>query len=119
MQCCGEVAVRTDYTSKELRRLANEGRRPGAATVGDRSGAGRTAWREEAAKIGGMDLGFSHVSARPKAYKQDADAMAAFKKTFPPRGAGPLEVCARHCDRGVVPGRDSGRPQEQAHLSLG
>jgi transposase len=32
------------------------------------------------------DLGFSHVSARPKAYKQDADAIAAFKKTYgPPR----------------------------------
>jgi transposase len=30
------------------------------------------------------DLSFSHVSARPKAYKQDADAMEAFKKTFPP-----------------------------------
>jgi transposase len=30
------------------------------------------------------DLGFSHVSARPKAYKQDADALEAFKKTFPP-----------------------------------
>ena len=30
------------------------------------------------------ELGFSHVSARPKAYKQDPDAMAAFKKTFPP-----------------------------------
>ena len=29
------------------------------------------------------DLGFSHVSARPKAYKQDTDAMEAFKKTFP------------------------------------
>ena len=29
------------------------------------------------------DLGFSHASARPKAYKQDADAMAAFKKTLP------------------------------------
>lgn len=28
-------------------------------------------------------LGFSHVSARPKAYQQDADAMAAFKKTSP------------------------------------
>src|SRR5215204_2391422 len=28
-------------------------------------------------------LGFSHVSARPKAYKQDPDAMDAFKKTFP------------------------------------
>src|ERR1700758_3937719 len=30
------------------------------------------------------DLGFSHVSARPKAYKQDADAIAAFKKTSEP-----------------------------------
>jgi transposase len=28
-------------------------------------------------------LGFSHVSARPKAYKQDPDAMEAFKKTSP------------------------------------
>src|SRR5271168_4588058 len=30
------------------------------------------------------DLSFSHVSARPKAYRQDADVMEAFKKTFPP-----------------------------------
>ena len=29
------------------------------------------------------DLGFSHVSARPKAHKQDPDAMEAFKKTLP------------------------------------
>ena len=29
------------------------------------------------------DLGFSHVSARPKAYKQDAEAMDAFKKISP------------------------------------
>jgi len=29
------------------------------------------------------EMGFSHVSARPKAYKQDADAVEAFKKTFP------------------------------------
>src|SRR5215467_3250213 len=28
------------------------------------------------------DLGFSHVSARPKAYKQDPEAIEAFKKTF-------------------------------------
>ena len=28
-------------------------------------------------------LGFSHVSARPKAYKQDPEAMQAFKKTSP------------------------------------
>ena len=29
------------------------------------------------------ELGFSHVSARPKAYKQDPEAMAAFKKISP------------------------------------
>src|ERR1700739_3849408 len=27
------------------------------------------------------DLGFSHVSARPRAYKQDGEAIEAFKKT--------------------------------------
>jgi transposase len=36
-------------------------------------------------------LGFSHVSARPKAYKQDTDAVEAFKKTFRPVA----EVCAK------------------------
>ena len=30
------------------------------------------------------ELDFSHVSARPKAYKQDAEVMDAFKKTLPP-----------------------------------
>lgn len=29
------------------------------------------------------ELGFAHVSARPKAYKQDPEAMQAFKKTSP------------------------------------
>jgi transposase len=29
------------------------------------------------------ELNFSHVSARPKAYKQNAEAMEAFKKTLP------------------------------------
>jgi hypothetical protein len=29
------------------------------------------------------DLGFSHVSARPKAYRQAPEAIAAFKKTSP------------------------------------
>ena len=29
------------------------------------------------------ELGFSHVSARPRAYKQSADAIEAFKKTSP------------------------------------
>jgi transposase len=163
------IAVRTDYSSKELRRLASRVKNAGQArrllaiaAVLD------GAWREAAAKIGGMDrqtlrdwvirfnergpdglinksapgapgkltkkhkaflvrlveegpipaihgvvrwracdlimclheefglsvsddtvyralkeLGFSHVSARPKAYKQDADAVETFKKTFP------------------------------------
>jgi transposase len=30
------------------------------------------------------DLGYSHVSARPKAYRQDPEAIEAFKKTLPP-----------------------------------
>ena len=38
------------------------------------------------------DLGFSHVSARPKAYKQDPDAMEAFKK----RMARPIRKWFRH-----------------------
>jgi transposase len=57
------------------------------------------------------DLGFSHVSARPKAYKQDAEVIDAFKKTSPHAWG--------HSDRGLVPGRDARRPEEQAHLSLG
>ena len=43
-------------------------------------------------------LGFSHVSARPKAYKQDADVVEAFKKTFPPawrRSARSLRLAQR------------------------
>jgi transposase len=28
-------------------------------------------------------LGFAHLSARPRAYKQDVEAMEAFKKTSP------------------------------------
>jgi Winged helix-turn helix len=36
-------------------------------------------WQAAALKT----LGFSHVSARPKAYKQNAEAMDAFKKTSP------------------------------------
>jgi transposase len=30
------------------------------------------------------ELGFSHVSARPRAYKQDPEIVEAFKKTLPP-----------------------------------
>src|SRR5271154_3488266 len=41
------------------------------------------------------------------------------KKLSRPRGGSPPEACARHSDRGVVPGRNAGRPEEQTHLSLG
>ena len=44
------------------------------------------------------ELGFSHLSARPKAYKQDADAVEAFKKTFQPawrRSARSLRLAQR------------------------
>ena len=41
------------------------------------------------------------------------------KKLSRPRGGSPGEACARHCARGVVPGRDAGRPEKQTHLSLG
>ena len=38
------------------------------------------------------DLGFSHVSARPRAYKQNAEALEAFKETSPPA----WRMCARN-----------------------
>ena len=65
-------------------------------------------------------LGFSHVSARPKAYKQDTEAVEAFKKTISrPRDGNPRGTRARHIGRGLVPGRDARWPEEQTHLSLG
>jgi hypothetical protein len=65
------------------------------------------------------DFGFSHVSARPKAYKQDTDAMEAFKKTFPPAWQRSARSLRPAPDRGVMPGRDAGWPEEQADLSIG
>ena len=43
------------------------------------------------------DLGFSHVSARPKAYKQDANAIDAFKKTLPPAWRKSARTSHRAC----------------------
>ena len=65
------------------------------------------------------DLGFSHVSARPKAYKQDTEAMDTFKKLRRTRGGSARGAPTRHTGRGVVPRRDAGRTEEQAHISLG
>ena len=41
------------------------------------------------------------------------------KKLCRPRGGNPRGTHAGHTGRGVVPGRDAGRPEEQTHLSLG
>ena len=49
-------------------------------------------------------LGFSHVSARPRAYKQDPEAIEAFKKTSTPAWRNPQQPCAGHAGRGVVSG---------------
>ena len=49
-------------------------------------------------------LGFSHLSARPRAYKQDAEAIAAFKKLRRARCGYWPEPPAGHADRGLVPG---------------
>ena len=48
------------------------------------------------------DLGFSHVSARPKAYKQDPDAMEAFKKTLPYAWRKSAPARAGHTGRGLL-----------------
>src|SRR5262249_13713153 len=44
-------------------------------------------------------LGFSHVSARPKAYRQNAEAMDAFKKTSPSVCGNPCAARTRHTGR--------------------
>jgi transposase len=65
------------------------------------------------------NLGFSHLSARPRAYKQDPEAMEAFKKISHPPGGSPRAARAGHSGRGLVPGRDAGRAEKQADLPLG
>jgi hypothetical protein len=65
------------------------------------------------------DFGFSHVSARPKAYKQDAEAVEAFKKRYRTCAGSPRGSPAGHLSRGVVSGRDARRAEEQADLPLG
>ena len=63
------------------------------------------------------DLGFSHVSARPTS--RMPKPWRRSKKLRRARGGHPRATRAGNTGRGVVPGRDAGRPEEQAHLSLG
>src|SRR5918995_645167 len=102
------VSVRTDFSAAELRRLAattknaNQSRRL-LSLAAVLEGMNRT----DAARIGGIDrqhliaerfgvayhertigkilhqLGFSHISARPRHPAQDGQTVAAFKKNFP------------------------------------
>src|SRR5438067_9667505 len=51
------------------------------------------------------------LSARPRHHAQDAEAMAAFKKTLPP--------ASTRADRDLVPGRGPDRSEEQDHPALG
>jgi hypothetical protein len=48
-------------------------------------------------------LGFSHGSARPKAYNQNAEAMDAFKKFAERVSESPCAARTRHTGRGLVP----------------
>ena len=65
-------------------------------------------------------LGFSHISARPRHPAQDAQAIAAFKKTSPLLVAEVVNTaCAGNADRGLVPGRDARRAEERSGLSVG
>ena len=65
------------------------------------------------------DLGFSHVSARRRPTSRILTPWRRSKKLCRPRGGSPRQARAGHTVRGLVPGRDAGRPEEQAYLSLG
>jgi hypothetical protein len=58
------------------------------------------------------DLGFSHVSARPKAYKQDPDNETV-EKLCRTRGGSPRGPRAGHTGRGVVSRRDARRTSDR------
>ena len=97
------IEVRTDYTSGDIRRVAQRVKNAAQARrlLAIAAVHGVVRWRacdlimrlheefgfsvsDDTVYRALKDLDFSHVSARPKAYKQDADAMEAFKKTLPP-----------------------------------
>ena len=58
------------------------------------------------------DLGFSHVSARPKAYRQDPDAREGFKKNF---ADGVAEVHAKLAPRTPIDQQSTDVRHEDAH----
>src|SRR5437867_1546703 len=83
------VAVRTDYTAGEVRRLAKrakdaaQARRRACDLIMRLHEEFGVSVSDDTIYRALKDLGFSHVSARPKAYKQAPEAIDAFKKTSP------------------------------------
>lgn len=65
------------------------------------------------------ELGFAHLSARPRHPKQDKAAIETFKKLPRPRGGDREGPAAGYAGRGLVPRRDVGRPEEQPRLPMG
>ena len=58
------------------------------------------------------------MSARgPKPTSRILPPWRRSKKLSRPRGGSPRQARARHTPRGLVPGRDAGRPEKQTHLS--
>jgi len=66
---------------------------------------------------------WARKGSRPRAaHDQRTQSTYLFGAVCPelgsPCGGNPSRPCARNAGRSLVPGRDAGRPEEQAHLSL-
>lgn len=65
-------------------------------------------------------LGYVKLTARPRHHAQDTEALEAFKKRLRNRtGKGTRRPPARHCNRGLVPGRGARRSEKQDHAPVG
>lgn len=64
-------------------------------------------------------MGFRKLSARPRHYAQNGEAIDDFKKLPRRVGSDPDLLAAGNRHRGVVAGRSPGRAEEQDHAALG
>ena len=64
-------------------------------------------------------LGYRKLSARPRHYAQNPEALELFKKVSPHVGDDPGGPAERHSSRAVVAGRGAGGPEEQDCAPLG
>jgi hypothetical protein len=63
--------------------------------------------------------GFLACECRAQGVQAGPRSHGSVQKNFPPALRGRAKACAWHTHRSMVPGRDAGRPEEQADLSLG